>query len=182
MATFLFHTVSFLQIVLFRVGFKFYLTIFEINSNILSLAAKNIQVNLIFLAHLFIYLHLHIACWTSTKVMWVYVYLLLKSVYLRSFLAFRNLVNFNWSQGWSNGRCLMVCLCMPFTQWLLMLIHHWQLMAYRFVIYMSAWGFCVVRSTLIGNAKASKSGTGNWHELSRFFVYKPSGSSSALTD
>ena len=38
---------------------------------------------------------------------------LLKSVYLRSSSAFRNLENFNWSQGWSNSRCLMVCLCVP---------------------------------------------------------------------
>ena len=33
------------------------LRIFEINSNILALAVKNIQVNLIFLARLFVYLH-----------------------------------------------------------------------------------------------------------------------------
>ena len=33
-------------------------------------------------------------------------------------------------------------------------------------------GFCVARSTLIGNAKASKSGTGNRYRFSRFcFLY-----------
>ena len=78
----------------------------------------------------------------------------------------------NLCQEWSNGRCLMVCLCIPIIShscWCF--VHHWQLLLYWFVIYMSAWGFCIARSTEMGNAKASECGTGSMYRFSRFFVF-----------
>lgn len=38
-------------------------------------------------------------------------------------------------------------------------------------IYISAWGFCVARSTVPGNAKASMRGTGNRYGLPALFSY-----------
>lgn len=41
----------------------------------------------------------------------------------------------------------------------------------RALIYIIGVGFCVARSTEMGNAKASKSGTGDKYRLPRFSVY-----------
>ena len=85
------------------------------------------------------------------------------------FLTSENFANFQSSQEWGNGRCPSVCNHQPAVYLIVYKV------CQRCDIHTGV-GFCVARSTGLGNAKAFRCGTSNRYRLPRFFHrqdYKP---------
>ena len=103
---------------------------------------------------------MHIARRSPIWVMWVGADILLKSVYFRSFLAFRNLENFKHCQDSSNSRCLVDMYIVRYTA--------------RGVSCSAIYHIRREASALLvlqcGHSRASKSGTSNKYSSHAFFI------------